>query len=115
MTTLKQKDIDERLGKQILDEMLSMPTAELKRIAMKINLDDLESKARAVNCPETWDSGDFASWLERNHADYIDAIKPETVLALVRIVRETMYLQKNWGNVWRYGPVFLETILREVE
>ena len=52
-----------------------------------IRLDDIEAKARAVNCPETWDSGDFACGIERTDADYIDAIKPETVLALVRIAR----------------------------
>jgi hypothetical protein len=51
-----------------------------------IRLDDIEAKARAVNCPETWDATDFTID-DGNDGEFIGAMSPTTALALIRVAR----------------------------
>lgn len=52
-----------------------------------IRLDELEQKAKAVNCPETWNEADFIPDDGPIDGAFIGAMSPTTALALIRVVR----------------------------
>ena len=114
MTTPKQKEIDDQLSKQIVDEMLAMPEEELKGIVRKrmgkINLSDLEAKANKATCgPWHIDrrNDDDTEIIYVNHikdhmgnpvgicrtyqivgdGEFIASMNPTTALALIRVAR----------------------------
>lgn len=89
MTTPNQKLIDDQLSKQIVDEMLAMPTEELKEMVRKrmgkINLSELEAKAKAATFVDMRDGMRAYTAMEFN-----EAMNPTTALALIRVARAAL-------------------------